>query len=89
MLVFLLGALRAIVEMLGMCLLAQGALYVLSGQNRQQNPIYRLFALLTEGPRKLLRMAVGARPSNGLVSLLSFLVLFVLWIGLALLRKLL
>lgn len=48
MLYFLLSALRAIVEMLGLCLLAQGALHVLAGQGRLENPLYRFFALLSQ-----------------------------------------
>lgn len=87
MLVFLIGALRAIVEMLGWCLLAQGVLYVIAGANRQHNPIYRLFALLTRAPRNLLRRVAGACPGEATIGLLTFLTLFVLWIGLAILRK--
>ena len=87
MLVFVLGALRAIVEMLGLCLLAQGVLYLLSGPRRQHNPIYALFALLTRGPRQLLRLVVGPRPGETALGLLCFVLLFVCWIGLALLRK--
>lgn len=87
MLLFLIGALRGIVEMLGLCLIAQGLLYLLAGARREGNPIYRLFALITQAPRKLLRLLVGPRASETVVSLLAFLVLFVLWIGLAILRK--
>ena len=53
MLLFLIGALRAIVEMLGLCCLAQGFLYLLTGQKRASNPIYQLFALITQAPRRL------------------------------------
>ena len=37
--VFLISALRAIVEMLGLCLMGQGVLYLLTGSRRQQNAI--------------------------------------------------
>lgn len=87
MLPFLIGALRAIVEMLGLALLAQGVLYLIAGPGRQQNPVYRLFELLTRGPRRLLRMAVGPRPGEGLLGLWCFIILFFVWLGLALLRK--
>lgn len=53
MLVFMIGALRAIVEMLGLCLIGQGLLYLLAGERRQQNAIYRFFELLTRPPRQL------------------------------------
>lgn len=87
MTLFLIGALRAIIEMLGLCLLAQGFLSLLAGQKRHSNPIYQLFSLLTTPPRRLVARCLprGAAPSCvGLVCLVS---LFLLWIGLALVRQ--
>ena len=60
MLLFLIGALRAIVEMLGLCCLAQGFLYLLTGQKRASNPIYQLFALITQAPRRLVAFLLPA-----------------------------
>jgi len=84
---FLIGALRAIVEMLGLCLIGQGVLYLLAGQRRQQNAIYRFFDLLTCPPRRVAAMLLPKRASGTVVGVTTLLVLFILWIGLAWLRK--
>ena len=52
MLLFL-SALRAVVELVGLCAIGQGVLYVLAGSHRADNVIYRLFALVTAPPRNL------------------------------------
>mgnify|MGYP007125364095 FL=1 len=39
MLHFLISAARAIVEMLMLCLLAQGVLYLIAGSHRAKNPV--------------------------------------------------
>ena len=85
--VFLISALRAIVEMLGLCLMGQGVLYLLTGSRRQQNAIYRFFDLLTRPPRQFVALFLLRSVSGLLVGLLSFVLLFTLWIGLAWLRK--
>ena len=87
MLSFLIGALRAIVEMLGLCLIGQAALYVLVGQSRQKNPIYQLFALITGGPRRFVGYFLPKTMSPPAVAATTFLVLLFLWLGLAFLRK--
>lgn len=89
MLFFLLSALRAIIEMLGLCLLAQGMLYVLAGNNRQKNPIYQFFALISRGPRQWVARCLPAATGPAALSAACLLALFGLWIGLAWLRKLL
>lgn len=87
MLLFLIGALRAIVEMLGLCLIGQGFLHPLAGRRRQQNAIYRFFDLITAPPRKLTAKLLPTGTSGKAVSMLTFLLLFILWIGLAWVRK--
>lgn len=84
---FLIGALRAIVEMLGLCLIAQALLGLLAGQKRHNNPIYQLFSLITRAP---LRLVAHMLPRLGqkTIGIISFLALFFIWIGLAVLRKL-
>ena len=89
MLVFVIGALRAIIEMLGLCLIGQGFLHLLAGAGRQQNVIYRFFDLVTRRPRQLAAMLLPKGSSGSLVGLFTFILLFILWVGLALLRKLL
>lgn len=84
---FLLGALRATVEMLGYCLLGQAFLYVLAGRNRLSNPIYQLLALITQPPRKLCARLLPTASPGWLVGVLCFAILVVLWLGLAWLRN--
>jgi hypothetical protein len=84
---FLIAALRAIIEMLGLCLLAQGVLHVVSGASRERNPIYQLFALITRPPRRLVARLLPAGSPPWAVGGLCFAVLFILWIGLAVARK--
>jgi hypothetical protein len=84
---FLIAALRAIVEMLGLSLLALGFLHVISGSRREGNPIYQLFALITRLPRRLIARLLPTGSPPWLVGMLCFMVLLALWIGLALLRS--
>ncbi|MGE5490845.1 MAG: hypothetical protein ACM31P_06140 [Actinomycetota bacterium] len=84
---FVVGALRAVIELIGLCLLGQGVLYVIAGAGRERNPIYRLLALLTEPPRRLARMALPKRIPDGIIPTATFVVLFFFWIGLAFMRS--
>lgn len=83
----LLSVLRALVELAGLFLLGQAALYVLAGPHREANAIYTLFRLLTcpviAGIRFIAPKTLSARS----IHLLAFVVLFVLWILLAYLRQ--
>lgn len=87
--IFCMSALRSIIEMLGLCLLGQALLYLLAGQNRDKNPIYQFFALITRRPQQLARQLLPAKTSSGIIGMTCFLFLFTLWIALAWLRKLL
>ena len=82
-LVFCLSAVRAIVEMLGLALLAQGVLALLAGSARNTNPIYQLFALISRRPRHLCgKLLPGAR-RPWREGVLCFALLAVVWIALA------
>ncbi len=83
MLLFLIAALRAIVEMLCLSLLALGAMAVLAGERRRENPIYRLFELVTRGPRRVVGGLIPGHARPVLSGVLCFLLLFVVWIALA------
>lgn len=85
--IFLISALRAIIEMLGLCMLGQGAVHVLAGSGRASNRIYQLFDLLTRAPRQLVAAILPASASATLVAAVTFVFLFILWLGLAHLRK--
>lgn len=84
---FLIAALRAIIEMLGLCLIGQGMLALLAGSKRQVNPIYRLFALITHAPRRVVAHLLPKAAGEKTIGICCFVVLFCLWIGLALMRK--
>ena len=80
------GLLRAIVEITGLFMLAQGALYLLAGRQRDSNPIYQLFFLLTRPAIKLLRRVTPNLIADRQLPVVAFFLLFWLWIALAYLR---
>lgn len=84
---FLISAARAVIEMLGLCLLGQGVLYVLAGRHRASNRIYQLFEILTKATRQLVAKLLPRSSSPSMVGVISFLLLLLLWIGLAFVRK--
>ena len=84
---FAISALRAIVEMLGLCLLGQGLLYLLAGRSRATNRIYQLFDLITQPPRRAAALLLPRSSGPAARGLLSFAIVLVLWLGLAYLRK--
>lgn len=83
---FLISALRAVIEMMVWCLIGQAALHVLAGQRRASNPIYRLFDLITTPPRRLLAFILPSATSQT-IGLMCLVILLLLWLGLALMRK--
>ncbi len=83
---FLISAARAVVEMLGLCLIGQGVLHILAGRGRASNRIYQLFNLITRAPRQLVA-AILPGFSGKAVGVVCFVILLLLWIGLAFLRK--
>ena len=87
MLLFLISCLRAIVEMLALCLIAQAVLYVLAGQGRECNPIYRFFALVSRGPQQVIARCLPKSSRPLLTGMVTLLLLFFVWIGLAILRR--
>ncbi|WP_434516036.1 hypothetical protein AB6Q56_05085 [Dechloromonas sp. ARDL1] len=86
MLLFLISAVRAIIEMLGLCLIGQGMLYILAGRGREGNRIYQLFDLITRAPRQLVAMIMPGI-SDRAMGVACFVILLLLWVGLAFLRK--
>jgi hypothetical protein len=80
------SVLRALVEVAGYFLLAQGLLYVLTGSRRERNPIYRLFKLLT-GP--VIRITRAITPKVVLdrhLPFVAFFLLFWIWIAMAIVK---
>ena len=79
--VFVISALRAVVEMIGLCLIGQGVLYLLAGSRRQQNAIYRFFDLLTRPPRQFAAFLLPRGAPEMLVGLLALMLLFMLLVS--------
>lgn len=52
----ILGVLRALVEVAMWFLAGQGLLYILAGRGRVNNPMYKLFLLVTSPVIKLMRL---------------------------------
>lgn len=84
---FLISALRAVVEMIGLCLLGQGVLYLLAGKGAASNPIFRLFDLVTKAPRRIVAQILPRNWGSRATGTICFAFLFLLWLGLAYLRK--
>jgi hypothetical protein len=84
---FLISALRAIAEMLGLCLIGQGMLYLIAGRQRAGNRIYQLFSLITAAPRRMVATVLPRSASGLLVGTLTFAIVLILWLGLAFVRK--
>ncbi len=78
---------RALVEVAGMFLLGQGALYVLAGASREKNKIYLMFRMLA-GPAVWLARRITPRlVLDRHMPAVTFFVLFWLWIALAYVRR--
>ncbi|HEX5338894.1 MAG TPA: hypothetical protein VFW53_10705 [Gallionella sp.] len=77
---FVVSTLKALVEIAATALLAQGAVGLLSGRARQQNFIYRLLQVVTSPIVKCARMVTPKFIADAHLGLLSFFVLFWLWV---------
>jgi len=84
---FLIGAMRAIAEMLGLCLLGQGVLYLVAGRQRASNRVYQLFDLITKPPRRIVAALLPRSTSDKAIGMFSFAIVLILWLGLAFVRK--
>lgn len=83
----IIGILRALIEVAGMSLLAQGALFVLTGGAREKNAIYRLFRVVTQPAIRLVRFIVPRFVVDRHIPFVAFFLLFWLWIFLAYARR--
>jgi hypothetical protein len=86
---FLLGVFRSLAEVAGLFLLGQGVLYVLAGQNRDKNGVYRLFQIVTSPVIRIVRALAPKLVADRLIPFIAFFLLFALWIGLAYVRRVL
>ncbi len=84
---FIVSVVRALVEVAGLFLLGQGLLWVLAGASRERNGVYRLFQLVTRPVIRLVRALLPRIILDRHIPVLSFFLLFWLWIALAYLRQ--
>lgn len=87
--IFLVSALRALVEVAGLALLGQGVLYFLAGSARERNPVYQLFAIVTRPVIALVRRLTPRLVVDRHIPAVTLFLLFWLWIGLAIVRRML
>lgn len=84
---FVIGVLRALVEVALLALLGQGILAVLAGAGRGGNPIYRLFLIITDPVVKMVRWLTPKVIVDRHLPFVAFFILFWLWILLAYVRR--
>jgi hypothetical protein len=79
---FIVSTLKALVEIAGMALLAQGLLWLISGKARQDNFVYRLLQVVTSPVLKGVRIVTPGFIADAHLGLFSFLLLFWAWVAL-------
>jgi hypothetical protein len=85
--IFLVSVLRTLVEVAGMALLGQGALALLAGKYRHDNPFYRVFQIVTRPVISAVRFVTPRVIIDAHVPFIAFFLLFWLWIALAVLKQ--
>lgn len=85
---FILGILRALVEVAMLFLLGQGLLALLAGRGRDNNTMYKLFLIVTGPVVKAMRVVTPRQIIDKHIPFMAFAVLFWLWIALAWLKRL-
>ena len=83
---YLLTILRALAEVAGMFLLAQGALFLLVGGRHQENFVYQLFRIITRPAISVTRLIVPKAIVDRYIPIVAFMLLFCVWILLAYVR---
>jgi hypothetical protein len=85
---FILGLLRAVVEVAMLFLLGQGLLALLAGRRRHDNTMYRLFLIVTGPVVRVVRKVMPRQIIDKHVPFIAFALMFWFWIALAYLKKL-
>ena len=78
--------LKALTEVAAVGMLGQGLLYVIAGQGREQNLVYRLFKTITSPVTKLVRFIMPRIVLDRHLWLVALLLVVVLWLTLAVLK---
>lgn len=84
---FVISALRAIVEVALLALLGQGVLALLAGARRATNPVYRLFQIITQPVMKGVRFLTPKAILDKHLPFVAFFLLFWIWILLAYVKR--
>lgn len=84
---FLISALRVLVEVAGYTLIGQGIVALFAGQYRDRNFVYRLMKTITDPAVKLVRLITPRVILDRHIPFLAFFLLFWLWIGLAVAKR--
>lgn len=85
--ILLVSVLRTLVEVAGFALLGQGILAVLAGKYREQNLFYRVLRIVTGPVVRAVRFVTPRFILDAHVPVLTFFLLFWLWIVLALVKR--
>lgn len=73
---------RGLVEVAGFSLIGQGLLALLAGERRQQNIFYRILATIARPALRTVRLIAPRIIVDAHVPLLTFFLLFWLWVAL-------
>lgn len=85
--ILLVSILRTVVEVAGFALLGQGVLAVLAGKYREQNLFYRILRTVTQPVVRTVRFVTPRFIIDAHVPVVSFFLLFWLWIVLAVVKR--
>jgi hypothetical protein len=85
--ILLVSILRALVEVAGFALLGQGAVALLAGKYREQNIFYRVLRIVTQPVVRAVRFVTPRFIIDAHIPMLTFFLLFWLWIVLALAKR--
>ncbi|MDP1645582.1 MAG: hypothetical protein Q8K35_05500 [Thiobacillus sp.] len=85
--ILLVSILRTLVEVAGFALLGQGLLALLAGKYREDNVFYRVLRIVTRPVVRAVRFIAPRFILDAHVPILTFFLLFWLWIMLAFLKR--
>lgn len=85
--ILLVSILRTLVEVAGFALLGQGVLALLAGKYREQNLFYRVLRIVTGPVVRVVRFITPRLILDTHVPVLTFFLLFWLWIMLAFAKR--
>jgi len=85
--ILLVSILRTLIEVAGFALLGQGVLALLAGKYREQNLFYRVLRIVTGPVVRAVRFVTPRLILDAHVPVLTFFLLFWLWIVLALAKR--